>query len=81
MKYKFLSVEEVASILKVTKMMIYRYIKTGKLTAYKVGKDYRINKEEFDKFIDSLEIKDELKSQLKKITAENYIGLAKKLVK
>ena len=51
MKYEFLSVEEVANILKVTKMTIYRYIKAGKITAYKVGKDFRINKEEFDKFL------------------------------
>lgn len=51
MKYEFLTVQEVANILKVTKMTIYRYIKAGKITAYKVGKDFRINKEEFDKFL------------------------------
>ncbi len=51
MNYEFLTVEETAKILKVTKMTIYRYIKAGKLTAYKVGKDFRINKSEFDKFI------------------------------
>jgi len=54
MKYEFLSVEEIANILKVTKMTIYRYIKAGKLTAYKVGKDFRINKEEFDKFLNNI---------------------------
>jgi len=57
MKYEFLSVEEVANILKVTKMTIYRYIKAGKITAYKVGKDFRINKEEFDKFLNRIRIK------------------------
>jgi excisionase family DNA binding protein len=54
MKYEFLSVEEVANILKVTKMTIYRYIKAGKITACKVGKDFRINKEEFDKFLNKI---------------------------
>ncbi|MEI8143197.1 MAG: helix-turn-helix domain-containing protein [Candidatus Berkelbacteria bacterium] len=54
MKYEFLTVEETAKILKVTKMTIYRYIKAGKLTAYKVGKDFRINKEEFDKFLNEI---------------------------
>ena len=54
MNYEFLTVEETAKILKVTKMTIYRYIKAGKLTAYKVGKDYRIKKQEFDRFIEQL---------------------------
>lgn len=54
MEYEFLTVEETAKILKVTKMTIYRYIKAGKLTAYKVGKDFRINKTEFDKFLNQI---------------------------
>lgn len=54
MNYEFLTVEETAKILKVTKMTIYRYIKAKKLTAYKVGKDYRINKTEFDKFLNKI---------------------------
>jgi len=54
MKYEFLTIQEVANILKVTKMTIYRYIKAGKITAYKVGKDFRINKEEFDKFLNKI---------------------------
>lgn len=54
MKYEFLTVQEVANILKVTKMTIYRYIKANKITAYKVGKDFRINKEEFDKFLNRI---------------------------
>lgn len=56
MKYEFLSVEEAAAILKIHKMTIYRYIKAGKITAYKVGKDFRINKEEFDKFLDKIRV-------------------------
>lgn len=54
MKYEFLTVEETAKILKVTKMTIYRYIKAKKLTAYKAGKDYRINKTEFDNFLNKI---------------------------
>lgn len=52
MEYKFLTVEEVANILKVTKMTIYRYIKSGKLPAYKTGKNYRIKQKEFDNFLE-----------------------------
>ncbi|MEI6144326.1 MAG: helix-turn-helix domain-containing protein [Candidatus Berkelbacteria bacterium] len=51
MEYKFITVEEVANILNVTKMTIYRYIKKGTISAYKVGRDYRIKKEDFDDFI------------------------------
>lgn len=51
MKYEFLTVEETAKILKVTKMTIYRYIKSHKLTAYKVGKEFRIKKNEFENFL------------------------------
>ncbi len=54
MNYKFLTVEEVASALKVCKMTIYRYIKTGKLKAYKAGKEFRINKKEFDNFLNKI---------------------------
>lgn len=56
MEYDFLTVEEVASILKVNKMTIYRYIKARKITAYKVGKDFRIKKDEFDGFIERIRI-------------------------
>lgn len=54
MEYEFLTVEETAKILKVTKMTIYRYIKAGKLMAYRAGKDFRINKQEFDKFLNNI---------------------------
>ena len=54
MKYEFLTVKEVAEILKVTKMTIYRYIKAGKITAYKIGKDFRIEKAEFGKFLENI---------------------------
>lgn len=54
MKYEFLTVEETAKILKVTKMTIYRYIKAGKISVYKVGKDFRIDKKEFEKFLENI---------------------------
>jgi len=54
MKYEFLTVKEVAEILKVTKMTIYRYIKAGKITAYKIGKDFGIEKAEFGKFLENI---------------------------
>ena len=49
---KFYTVDEVAQILKVNPMTVYRWIKAGKLPSYKVEKQYRINKLEFDKFLE-----------------------------
>ena len=53
MDRKFLTVNEVADILRVSKLTIWRYIEAGKLPAYKVGRDWRIDQEEFEKFLQS----------------------------
>lgn len=50
----FYKAEELAKKLQVNIMTIYRYIKAGKLKAYKIGKEYRIGKEEFNKFLDAV---------------------------
>lgn len=54
MESKFMTVKEVAELLQLNRMTIYRYIRAGKLTAYKVGKDLRIKKEDFDKFLETI---------------------------
>lgn len=51
MKNTFYLTEEVAKMLRVSKMTIYRQIKTGKLKAYKFGKDWRISNEDFEAFM------------------------------
>jgi excisionase family DNA binding protein len=38
-------------------MTIYRYIKAGKLKAYKIGKEFRIEKKEFQGFLDKTKTK------------------------
>jgi len=48
---KFYTAEELAKELRVNIMTIYRYIKAGKLKAYKIGKEFRIDKKEFNKFL------------------------------
>jgi len=47
----FYTAEELAIILRVNVMTIYRYIKAKKLKAYKIGKEFRIDKNEFDNFL------------------------------
>jgi len=56
-KPDFYLVEELADKLRVNKMTIYRWIKAGKLIAPKIGKEYRITKDEFEKLIAKSSIK------------------------
>jgi len=51
----FYLVSELAEKLRVSEMTIYRYIEAGKLKAHRLGKGYRIPKEEFEKFLDATE--------------------------
>ena len=41
---EFYLVEELGKKLRVSNMTIYRYIKAGKVQAYKIGKEFRIDK-------------------------------------
>lgn len=47
----FYTAQELADILEVNIMTVYRYIKSKKLKAYKFSKEFRIDKQEFDSFI------------------------------
>lgn len=53
---EFYLVEELAKRLRVSNMTIYRYIAAGKLTAYKIGKEYRIAPSAFDKFLSKVKV-------------------------
>ena len=53
---KLYKVEEIADILKVTKMTVYRYIKAKKIKAYKIGKEIRIDGTDFEAFLESIKI-------------------------
>ena len=44
---EFYMAQELANKLQVNVMTIYRYIKAGKLKAYKIGKEFRIDKKKF----------------------------------
>lgn len=47
----FYLVSELAESLRVSLMTIYRYLKSGKIKAHKIGKEYRISKSEFERFL------------------------------
>ena len=48
---QFYSIEEVAKMLKVTYLTVYRWIQAKKLKALKAGKQYRIIKKDLDNFL------------------------------
>ena len=50
-KIEYYTLDEVSVMLKVVYLTVYRWVRTGKLKAYKVGKQYRISKEQLDLFV------------------------------
>lgn len=49
----FYTAQDLADKLQVNIMTIYRYIKAKRLKAYKLGKEFRIDKQEFERFINT----------------------------
>lgn len=54
---EFYTAQDLADKLQVNIMTIYRYIKAKKLGAYKIGKEFRIDKNEFDNFLKKSQVK------------------------
>jgi excisionase family DNA binding protein len=48
---RFLTVAEVADMLRVSSMTVYRLIKAGDLRAIRVGKSYRLSEDEVDRYL------------------------------
>jgi excisionase family DNA binding protein len=53
---EFYTAQELAEKLQVNIMTIYRYIKAGKIKAYKMGKEFRIDNAEFKNFLDDIKL-------------------------
>lgn len=47
----FYTAKELSEKLDCNIMTIYRYIKAKKLKAYKIGKEFRVEKEDYDNFL------------------------------
>lgn len=47
----YYSIEEVSKMLKVAYLTVYRWIRAGKLKAYKAGKQYRIKESDLNTFM------------------------------
>lgn len=46
-----LTVGEVAGLMRVSNMTVYRLIKSGQLSAVRVGKNYRIRRADVDRYL------------------------------
>lgn len=48
---RFLTVAEVARLMRVSTMTVYRLIKAGELASVRVGKSYRIREDDVDAYL------------------------------
>jgi excisionase family DNA binding protein len=48
---RFLTVAEVAQMLRVSNMTVYRLINAGELPALRIGKSYRLRDDDVDKYL------------------------------
>jgi excisionase family DNA binding protein len=48
---RFLTVSEVADLLRVSTMTVYRLIKAGELSAVRIGKSYRVEESAIDAYL------------------------------
>ena len=52
-KGKFLTVAEVAEIMRVSKMTVYRLVHSGELPAVRVGRSFRVNEMAVNEYLES----------------------------
>jgi excisionase family DNA binding protein len=48
---RFLTVAEVADLIRVSTMTVYRLIKAGEMRAVRVGKSYRVREDDLDRYL------------------------------
>ncbi len=54
---QLLTVGEVATMLRVSNMTVYRLIKNGEMPAVRVGKGYRIRESELQRFLEERSVR------------------------
>ncbi|HEX5615969.1 MAG TPA: helix-turn-helix domain-containing protein [Acidimicrobiia bacterium] len=52
-KARFLTVQEVADLMRVSSMTVYRLIKSGELPAVRVGRSFRVSELDVDGYLQS----------------------------
>ena len=66
---KFYTAKELAAILSVTPMTIYRLAKRGELRAVRIGRSIRFSSEDVEEFMKNASLKTEAKPKRKKRTS------------
>lgn len=51
MKSEYLSIDDIAKMLKVTYLTVYRWVKSEKLKSYQAGRQHRIKTSDLDIFL------------------------------
>lgn len=54
---RLLTVMEVADLMRVSNMTVYRLIKAGQLAALRVGKNYRIRESDVERYLAEREVR------------------------
>ena len=50
---KFLTIAEVASVMRVSKMTVYRLVHNGDLAAVRVGRSFRVREDDVNEYLKS----------------------------
>jgi excisionase family DNA binding protein len=50
---RLLTVAEVASVMRVSRMTVYRLIRRGQLKAIRVGRNYRVRTDDLDEYLEA----------------------------
>ncbi|MEO9324361.1 helix-turn-helix domain-containing protein [Nocardioides sp. C4-1] len=48
---KFLTIAEVAALMRVSKMTVYRLVHNGELPAVRVGRSFRVSEDDVDEYL------------------------------
>ncbi|MFZ2728556.1 MAG: helix-turn-helix domain-containing protein [Minisyncoccia bacterium] len=54
---EYYTAKDLAETLSMNVMTVYRYIKAKRLKAYKIGKEFRVDRSEFERFMNKAKIK------------------------
>lgn len=69
---EILTIKEVSDYLKLSRTTVWRWCKTGKIPAFKVGRSWRVRKAEVEKFLEYSTITDDRSSELKAEKQETH---------
>lgn len=62
---EFLTPEEVATICRVTRRTVYRWLEEGELSAYRAGRGWRISRQQLEEFMDPGKPEDKAESDIR----------------